>query len=88
MVTNGGDTEGLFRGAFMQSGSPIPVGPMSHGQVYYDTLVSQTGCSGASDTLQCMRDVDYATLKKAVDASPNFFAPQVRTSPRRPRCES
>ena len=24
MVTNGGNTEGLFRGAFMQSGGPIP----------------------------------------------------------------
>ena len=31
MITNGGDTEGLFRGAFMQSGSPIPVGDITHG---------------------------------------------------------
>ncbi len=32
MLINGGDTEGLFRGAFMQSGSPIPVGDIEHGQ--------------------------------------------------------
>ena len=25
MVTNGGNTEGLFRAAFMQSGSPQPI---------------------------------------------------------------
>jgi acetylcholinesterase len=29
MVTNGGDTEGLFRAAFMQSGSPIPISNMT-----------------------------------------------------------
>jgi hypothetical protein len=28
MVANNGDNEGLFRGAFMESGSPIPVGPV------------------------------------------------------------
>ena len=29
MVTNGGNTEGLFRAAFMQSGSPIPIGDIT-----------------------------------------------------------
>ncbi|KAH9907098.1 carotenoid ester lipase precursor [Epithele typhae] len=38
MITNGGDTEGLFRGAFMQSGSPIPVGDIEHGQGDYDAI--------------------------------------------------
>ena len=76
MITNGGNTEGLFRGAFMQSGSPIPVGDISHGQPYYDFIVSQTGCSGASDTLQCLRQLSYRTLKAAVDATPGIFAPQ------------
>lgn len=36
MVTNGGDTEGLFRAAFMQSGSPsspVPVGSITDGQI-------------------------------------------------------
>ncbi|KAI0754517.1 carotenoid ester lipase precursor [Daedaleopsis nitida] len=76
MVTNGGDTEGLFRGAFMQSGSPIPVGDLSHGQGDYDAIVAQTGCSGASDTLQCLRHVPFETLKKAVDKSPGIFSYQ------------
>lgn len=77
MVTNDGNTEGLFRGAFMQSGSPIPVGDITHGQPYYDALVSQTGCSTSSDTLQCLRQVPFSKLKAAVDKSPNIFSPQV-----------
>ena len=77
MLTNGGNTEGLFRGAFMQSGSPIPVGDITHGQNDYNALVKATGCAGAADTLQCLREVPYATLKKAVDSSPGIFSPQV-----------
>ncbi|KAI0365312.1 carotenoid ester lipase precursor [Pilatotrama ljubarskyi] len=76
LLTNGGNPDGLFRGAFMQSGSPIPVGDITHGQSDYDALVAQTGCTGAADTLNCLRQVPYAKLKKAVDASPGIFAPQ------------
>ena len=94
MLANGGDTEGLFRAGFMQSGSPIPVGDITNGQpcqyfhfftlsfVYsiildYDALVEQTGCSDSADTLQCLREVPYDTLKVAVDASPGIFSYQV-----------
>ncbi|KAF4589937.1 hypothetical protein EYR38_009232 [Pleurotus pulmonarius] len=70
MVANNGNHEGLFRGAFMQSGSPIPVGDISHGQTYYDAIVAETGCSSASDTLACLRSVPYAALKTAADNSP------------------
>jgi len=76
MLTNGGNTEGLFRGGFMESGSPIPVGDITHGQVYYDSVVAATGCSGSSDTLQCLREVPQVTLQKAVDATPNIFSYQ------------
>ena len=31
MLTNGGDPEGLFRAAFMNSGSPVPTGPVEDG---------------------------------------------------------
>lgn len=95
MLTNGGDTEGLFRAGFMQSGSPIPVGDITHGEIigtllssnadrclcvgqpYYDDLVTRTGCAGASDTLQCLREVPYDTLKNAMNMSPSIFAYQV-----------
>lgn len=77
MVANNGNSEGLFRAGFMQSGSPIPVAGVENGQKYYDAIVSETGCSGASDTLACLRTVPYAKLKAAVDDSPNIFSYQV-----------
>ena len=77
MLTNGGDTEGLFHGAFMESGSPLPVRDITTGQADYDALVAQNGCAGAADTLQCLRHVPYAELKAAADASPFFFGYQV-----------
>ena len=76
MLTNKGNQEGLFRGAIMQSGGPIPVGDIENGQPYYDYIVDRTGCSNATDTLACLRTVPYSTFKKAMDESPNFFAYQ------------
>ncbi|KAI0036265.1 carotenoid ester lipase precursor [Vararia minispora EC-137] len=76
MITNGANTEGLFRAGFMQSGSPIPVGDITHGQTYYDFIVGQTGCASSSDTLQCLRGVPYQTLKDAVDKTPDIFSYQ------------
>lgn len=77
MVANNGNTEGLFRAAFMQSGSPLPIGDITNGQALYDTIVAETGCSGAPDTLDCLRGLPYTTLKAAVDKSPGIFDYQV-----------
>lgn len=82
MVANNGNTEGLFRAAFMQSGSPLPVADITHGQVYYDAIVAQTGCSKSSDTLACLRTVPYSALKAAMDRSPGVFAYQVSMPPK------
>ncbi|EGN93872.1 hypothetical protein SERLA73DRAFT_78246 [Serpula lacrymans var. lacrymans S7.3] len=73
MITNGGDNEGLFRAAFMQSGSQLPVSGMKGGQPYYDTVVKAAGCSNSSDTLQCLREAPYDTLKSAIDNVPTFY---------------
>ena len=78
MLANNGNQEGLFRGAVMQSGGPIPVGDIEHGQPYYDFMVKETGCTDQPDTLDCLRKVPYDTFKRAMDASPNIFAYQVR----------
>ncbi|KAG6375210.1 hypothetical protein JVT61DRAFT_3422 [Boletus reticuloceps] len=80
MVTDGGNPDGLFRAAFMESGSPIPMGDITHGQPYYDALVAETGCSNATDTSQCLREVTYETLLTTVNQSPGIFAYQVRFS--------
>jgi len=74
MLTNGGNPAGLFRGAFMQSGSPTPVGDITNGQPDYDALVQNAGCAGSSDTLDCLRNVPAATLQTAIDKSPSIFS--------------
>ncbi|KAF8971835.1 carotenoid ester lipase [Flammula alnicola] len=76
MLAYGGNSSDLFRGAFMQSGAPIPVGNLTGGQVYYDSLVNQTDCTNSTDTLSCLRSVTYDTLKTAVDNTPNYFSYQ------------
>lgn len=76
MLTNGGITNGLFRGGFMQSGAPIPIGDISDGQKYYDALVADTGCSKTIDTLECLRGVSSDALQAAVDKSPNVLSYQ------------
>ncbi|KAH9968416.1 carotenoid ester lipase precursor [Lactifluus volemus] len=76
MLVNNGNQEGLFRGAIMQSGGPVPVGDIEHGQPQYDALVKKAGCDGSSDTLDCLRKVPYSKFKYAMDNSPNFFAYQ------------
>ena len=77
MLANNGDSEGLFRGAIMESGPPPPVGNVTHGQRYYNDLVAGTNCTNASDTLQCLREAPYETLKKAIDATPSLLSYQV-----------
>ncbi|KAF8630270.1 hypothetical protein AX17_005456 [Amanita inopinata Kibby_2008] len=76
MVAYNGNNGGLFRAGYMESGSPIPVGPIEDGQVYYDAIVSAVGCSSATDTLACLRTVPYSTLKSAIDSSPSLFSYQ------------
>ncbi|KIJ07764.1 hypothetical protein PAXINDRAFT_173304 [Paxillus involutus ATCC 200175] len=86
-VTNDGNPDGLFRAAFMQSGSAFPVGNILKGQKYYDALVSDTRCSSASDTLQCLREVPYETLLDAVNQSPSAFSYQSTVLAWQPRVD-
>jgi hypothetical protein len=73
LVANGGDPEGLFRGAIMQSGAPLPVGDVTLGQKHYDDLVLRASCLHAEDTLDCLRRTPYETLKAAIDTSMGIF---------------
>ncbi|PPR05604.1 hypothetical protein CVT26_009125 [Gymnopilus dilepis] len=78
MMTNGGDSQGLFRAGFMMSGAPLPVGNITKGTgpTYFDFLVSDTGCSSASDGLACLRALPFPVLKASVDKTPSFFSYQ------------
>ncbi|TDL19967.1 carotenoid ester lipase precursor [Rickenella mellea] len=73
MLTNGGSSGGLYRAAFLESGSPYPVGNASLSQPFYDRLVVDAGCATALDTLNCLANVPLAKLTAAINLSPNFF---------------
>ena len=79
MLTNDGDPEGLFRGAIMHSGSPLPVGDIEAQQEQYDAVVISTGCAEAMDTLQCLRDVPADTLVAAGNSLPGLYGYLVRS---------
>lgn len=66
----------LFRGAIMSSGSIVPAEPMdsAKAQAVYNKVVSTGGCSAASDTLACIRALDYTTLLNAMNSVPGLLS--------------
>ncbi|EMD33675.1 hypothetical protein CERSUDRAFT_125940 [Gelatoporia subvermispora B] len=70
MLANGGDAEGLFHGAVMHSGFPLPLSTYSQLQDTYNAIVNATNCAGTADTLQCLREVPYETLLGATLSVP------------------
>ncbi|KAI5212864.1 hypothetical protein AUEXF2481DRAFT_33489 [Aureobasidium subglaciale EXF-2481] len=82
MIINGGDHQyngkPLFRGAIMNSGSIVPAVDVAHpkAQAVYDVVVNAAGCGGSSDTLECLRSVDYDTFMRAADSVPGLFSYQ------------
>ncbi|KAI0351842.1 alpha/beta-hydrolase [Trametes cingulata] len=73
MLTNGGNNEGLFRGAIMHSGSPLPTGDIERLQPYYDAIVANTTCKGSDDTLDCLRKLPGEELLAAAFTLPSLF---------------
>ncbi|KAG2747886.1 hypothetical protein P692DRAFT_20819463 [Suillus brevipes Sb2] len=80
MLAYDGDNEGLFRAAFMQSGSPTPIGDITRGQRYYDFIVDETLCKESSDALDCLRGVPENALQAAVARTPSFSSNQANNS--------
>jgi carboxylesterase type B len=80
MVLYGGNNKyngkALFRGAIMNSGSIVPADPVDcpKGQVVYDTVVSAAGCASSTDTLACLRSVDYTTFLNAANSVPGILS--------------
>ncbi|KAL4908620.1 hypothetical protein BDW74DRAFT_188537 [Aspergillus multicolor] len=64
LIAYGGRDDGLFRAGIMQSGGSVSASPANTTayQSQYNEIVSKAGCSGSSDTLQCLREVPFATL--------------------------
>lgn len=74
LLANNGALNGLFRGAIMESGSPIPVDVASRGQHSFDVIASATGCDSASDKIACLRAVSYEDLLAATNLLPNILS--------------
>ncbi|KAE9022077.1 hypothetical protein PF011_g4635 [Phytophthora fragariae] len=74
LIAYGGRDDGLFRGAVMQSGSPVKYIPgaytnASEWDVYYNNITAAANCSAAADTLACLRLVPVETLSAILNSS-------------------
>ncbi|KAK4547273.1 hypothetical protein LTR36_000928 [Oleoguttula mirabilis] len=61
---NGRD-DGLFRAGIMESGNPVNYGSYRTDIEYqplYDVIVANSSCQNATDTLDCLRHVPFATI--------------------------
>ncbi|OJT04264.1 Lipase 4 [Trametes pubescens] len=81
MVANGGDTEGLFRAAWMESGSLYSAGDIEELQPTFDFIASEAGCASAKDPLACLREVPAEVIVKAMDKTPTIFSAQALNIP-------
>ncbi|KAI0681819.1 carotenoid ester lipase precursor [Earliella scabrosa] len=73
MLTNGGNTEGLFRAGWMESGSALPTGDLSKLQGTFDFIASEVGCATAKDALECLREVPMERIVVAQNKTPTFY---------------
>jgi carboxylesterase type B len=66
----------LFRAGIMSSGSTIPTKDLASpkAQKVYDQVVKSGGCSGAADTLACLRKLDYNDFLNAVSSVPHLLS--------------
>jgi triacylglycerol lipase len=66
LTAYGGSLQGLFRGAIMESGSSVRLPhnylPVDTWQPQFERIKDCTGCSDASDPLDCLRSVDISKL--------------------------
>ncbi|KAK6857406.1 hypothetical protein PG995_007593 [Apiospora arundinis] len=70
LVAYDGRSDGLFRGAMMESGSPVAIfGTAKVWQPYFDALVEKTGCASNADRLGCLRALPVATLNALFNSS-------------------
>lgn len=66
----------LFRAGIMNSGSIVPADPVdgAKGQEVYNMVVKNAGCSSSSDTLACLRSIDYTTFLNAANSVPGILS--------------
>ena len=83
MMAFGGRDDGLFRGAIMESGAPTTAMYQPSGSDYsnssFQWMVGTSGCSNASEPLDCVRQLPFPDLYKALAPAPNnpYFFPTI-----------
>ncbi|KAJ7494862.1 sterol esterase [Mycena galericulata] len=74
LLSNKRTSPGLFRGAFMASGSPLPSPTVADGQSSYEGLVAANNCTAAHDTLDCLRRVPFDAFMASVNRTADLFS--------------
>lgn len=74
MLAFDGNSEGLFRAGWMESGAASPIGNVSKIQPTFDFIASETGCASALDILECLREVPAEAIQAAMDQTPTFLS--------------
>ncbi|KAK8102419.1 hypothetical protein PG984_015565 [Apiospora sp. TS-2023a] len=72
LVAYDGKHDNLFRGAMMESGSPVAIfGTAKSWQPYFDALVAKTGCDAdaRADRVGCLRALPWQTLNALFNSS-------------------
>ncbi|KZV69978.1 carotenoid ester lipase precursor [Peniophora sp. CONT] len=90
MFTNGGNNEGLFRGAFLQSGGPFDTGALEDGQASFNKFATDAGCVdslGSAAVFDCLRNASIADIRAAIQASQNIFDYASLALPWKPRVD-
>jgi carboxylesterase type B len=64
LIAYGSRDDKLFRAAIIESGSPIQLLPLPPNQAAFNLLTQQTGCSSATDKLECLRVLPFAQLNQ------------------------
>ncbi|KAN0094321.1 Alpha/Beta hydrolase fold [Tylopilus felleus] len=78
MVAYDGQLNGLFRGVVMESGAASPIHDIAFppAQEKYNFLLERTNCTSASDTLDCLRQAPYESIRDAVLQTPPLLSYQ------------
>lgn len=77
----------LFRSGIMNSGSIVPADPVDcpKGQAVYDHVLEVAGCNGTSNSLECLRALDYMDFLNAVNSFPSILSYNSVSLPYLPR---
>ncbi|KAI0628193.1 carotenoid ester lipase [Trametes polyzona] len=87
MLANNGNTEGLFRAAWMESGSVSPAGNVSKVQPNFDFIASETGCANEIDILECLRHVPASAIQAAMNKTATYLSFQALNTPWMPHAD-